>query len=145
PIIRWFASNRKCTDETALATAQLLDAHQVQFETSRPSLLVRVATKGMPRTLAFLCQKKESGDPTEALRAIARRNDTESVRVLLAAGAKPLVGERLTSSLFDAAASGETQSVFEMLKHVSDKQDPKVLAAYSIAEKNGDRKTMQIF
>ena len=138
PIIRWLASGRSgCTDADALEVAKLLDEHGARFDRSTgksgPSLLANLAPRRMPGTLAFLASKRGAGDPTEALRAIARRDDLESVRVLLEAGADPTEGAAMGSALMDAALAGRADSVAEMMKHVNDKQSPKVLAAYEAA------------
>ena len=114
--------------------------HNTGLQTNEPraaSLLVNIASRDMPKTLEYLCQKKEAGDPTQALRAIARRDDVASISVLLTAGADPLAGVALTSALFDAAASGQAASVSEMLKHIDNRPSPKVTAAYEIAKKEG--------
>ena len=52
PIIRWFASNSKCSDSTALATAKLLEHHGASFKTGikGPSLLVNLAPRRLPKT-----------------------------------------------------------------------------------------------
>ena len=143
PILRWLASGRKCTDAGALATAQVLVAHGARFDT--PGLLTNLAPRRLPGTLALLAQQRGTGDPTQALRAIARGDDVASVRVLLEAGADPLAGVALSSALFDATASGRAASVREMLSRVADKQSRKVLAAYEIAKKHGNEEIAQIF
>lgn len=149
PILRWLASNRKCTDATALATAKLLSEGGANFQSldrnSGPSLLVNIAHRRMPQTLAFLIRKKGSGDPTQALRAIARSDDLSSVRALLEAGADPLVGKAKGSALFDASAEGQRELVVAMLAHVQEKQSPKVLAAYEIAKRNGNQEIVRAF
>jgi hypothetical protein len=147
PIIRWLASNQKCTDDTALATLQLLAAHGAKFESKQgsPSFLTGFATRGFAKSLGFLALRKESGNPTDALRAIARRDDLASIRVLLKSGADPLSGVALSSSLMDATFAGHADSVREMLNHVTDKQAEKVLAAYKYAKKTGDDKLTQVF
>ena len=142
PIIRWLASGRSgCTDAAALEVAKVLDEHGARFDRSTgksgPSLLANLAPRRMPRTLAFLASKRGAGDPAEALRAIASRDDLESVRVLLEAGADPTEGAAMGSALMDAALAGRTGSVAEMMKHVKDKQSPKVLAAYEAARRSG--------
>ena len=149
PLATWLASNQRCDDTSALATAMLLSERGVKFETlegeAKPRLLVKVATRGLPLTLEFLCKKQGSGSATEALHAIARGSDIASIRVLLAAGADPLDGPALSSALFDAAAAGRAASVQEMMKHIGDKQSPKVLAAYEIAKKKNYLEVAQIF
>jgi hypothetical protein len=149
PITRWLASNRSgCTDADALEVAKLLDAHGARFDRPvvRPgvSVLVNLAPRRLPKTLAFLASKG-AGDPTEALRAIASRDDLESVRVLLEAGANPAEGLALGSSLMNAASAGRTEAVAEMLKHITDKQSPKVIAAYESARRNGHEPTAEVF
>jgi hypothetical protein len=149
PITRWLASGRSgCTDADALEVAKLLDQHGARFErpAGKPgaSVLVNLAPRRMPMTLAFLASKG-AGNPTEALRAIAARDDLESVKVLLQAGASPIEGVALTSALMNAAAAGRTDSVAEMMKHVTDKQSPKVLAAYEGARRNGHEATAAVF
>lgn len=147
PVIRWLASNTKCDDKSALATAKLLVQHGAAFQSGvkGPSLLVNLAHRGLPNTIEFLCQKGGAGDPTQALRAIARRGDLASVRVLLSAGADPLQGNGLSSSLFDATAENKRESVKEILKFIKNKQAPKVLAAFEMAQKNGNQELAQIF
>ncbi len=149
PILSWLASGRKCDDRTALATATLLEEFGGKFErlegSSKPSLMVNLAARGMPNTLSFLGKKCGSGSSTDALRAISKKNDLASIRALLSAGADPLAGEALTSALFDAAASRQGASLLEMLKHVTDRQSPKVMAAYEIARKKEYREIVQIF
>jgi hypothetical protein len=150
PVIRWLASGRSgCTDANALEVAKLLAEHGARFDRSTgkagPSLLVNLAPRRMPRTLAFLAAKRGAGDPTEALRAIARGDDVESVRVLLEAGASPTEGAAMGSALMDAARAGRTESVAEMMKHVRDKQSPEVLAAYEAARKSGHEPVAEAF
>jgi hypothetical protein len=150
PIIRWLASGRSgCTDADALQVAKVLDEHGATFDRSTgksgPGLLANLAPRRMPRTLAFLASKRGAGDPTEALRAIASRDDLESVRVLLTAGANPTTGAAMGSALMDAALAGRTGSVAEMMKYVKDKQAPKVLAAYEAARRNGHEPTAEAF
>lgn len=140
PVLRWLASGSKCTDASALATAKLLDEHGARFQdlagASNPSLLVNLAPRHLPDTLAFLAGKPGSGDPTQALRAIARSGDLASLRALLATGADPLSGAALSSALFDAAAAGQAESVKEFMLHLKDKRVPKVLAAREVGEKH---------
>jgi hypothetical protein len=149
PILKWLASSTKCDDVAALATAKVLDEHGAKFQSleglSGPSLLVNLAPRKLPTTLAFLSQRSGTGSATAALHAIARGNDLATIGVLLSAGADPLEGDALSSSLFDAAVSGQKQSVSEMLKHIQDKQSPKVLAAYEVAKKNGKQELAQVF
>ena len=149
PISRWLASaGSGCTDANALEVARLLDQHGARFDRSTgksgPSLLVNLAPRRMPRTLVFLASKG-AGDPTEALRAIASRDDLESVRVLLEAGASPTAGAALGSALMDAALAGRTGSIAEMMKHVTDKQSPKVLAACEAARRSGNGPVVEAF
>lgn len=150
PIVRWLASGQSgCTDADALEVAKLLDQHGARFDrpAGRPgaSVLVNLAPRRMPRTLAFLASKRGAGDPTEALRAIAARDDLESVRVLLDAGANPTEGAAMGGALMKAALAGRTESVAEMLKHVTDKQSPKVVAAYEGARRGGHEATAEVF
>ena len=150
PIMRWLASGRSgCTDVDALEVAKLLDEHGARFDRSTgksgPSLLANLAPRRMPRTLAFLASKRGAGNPTEALQAIASRDDLESVRVLLEAGANPTEGAAMGSALMDAALAGRTGSVAEMMKHVKDKQSPKVLAAYEAARRSGHEPAAEAF
>jgi hypothetical protein len=150
PITRWLASGRSgCTDADALEVAKVLDAHGARFDhstgTSGSSLLTNLAPRRMPRTLAFLLSKRGAGDPAQALRAIARGGDFESVRVLLEAGADPTEGAAMGSALMDAALAGQAGSVAEMMKHVKDKQSPKVLAAYKAALRGGHESAAEAF
>lgn len=143
PIIRWLASGRSgCTDANALQVAKMLDEHGARFD---PSLLVNLAPRRMPRTLSFLASKRVAGNPTEALRAIARRDDLDSIRVLLEAGANPTEGAAMGSALMDAALAGRMDSVAEMMKHIQDKQSPKVLAAYEAARKSRHEPAAETF
>jgi hypothetical protein len=148
-ILRWLATNSRCNDSSALATAKALDEHGARFQdlagNSGTSVLTNLAPRHLPKTLEFLSHKPGSGDATQALHAIARSADLESIRVLLAAGADPLAGAALGSSLFDASAAGQTPAVKEMLLHVKEKQSPKVLAAYEIAKKNSFDSVTQAF
>jgi hypothetical protein len=149
-IVRWLASaSSGCTDERALEVAKVLDEHGATFDggtrKSGPSLLTNLAGRRMPRTLAFLASKPGAGNPAEALRAIARRDDVESVQVLLAAGADPIEGAAMGSALMDAALAGRTESVAEMMRHIKDKQSPKVLAAYEGARRNGHEPAAEAF
>src|SRR5258708_8038386 len=150
PIIRWLASGRSgCTDADALEVAKLLDEPGARFERSSgksgPSLLANLAPRRMPRTLAFLASKRGAGDPTEALRAIASRDDLESVRVLLEAGADPTAGAAMGSALMDAALAGRTGSGPAMIKDVKDKQSGKVPAAHPAARRSGHQPAAQAF
>jgi hypothetical protein len=142
PILTWFASAHACHDDSALATAKLLVSHGAKFG---PEILNSVAFRKMPDTLRFFAKKK-LGDPSQALRSIAQKDDIESIRVLLEAGADPLSGSGgMTSSLFDASAKGREDSVAEMLKHVKEKNSPKVIAAYQVADKRGEQKITKLF
>src|SRR5258708_35562423 len=134
PIIRWLASGRSgCTDAHALEVAKLLDEHAARFERSTgkpgPSLLANLAPRRMPRTLAFLASKRGAGDPTEALRAIASRDDLESVRVLLEAGGHPTPGAAVGSALMGAALARRAGAGAGKRKHAHDKQSAHALAA----------------
>jgi hypothetical protein len=147
PLLKWLASNQRCTDATALATAKLLDEHGAHWAElpTNPSLLSGLAHKKFSETLAFLAGKKAGGDPTAALHASARTADLATVQALLAAGADPLEGVALSSALFDAAAEGRDELVREMLLHVKDKQAEKVVSAYRYAEKSGNTKVAAAF
>jgi len=150
PITRWLASGTSgCTDARALEVAKLLDQNGARFDLSAgksgPSLLTNLAPRRMPMTLAFLALKRGTGDPTEALRAVASRDDLASVRVLLEAGANPTEGVAMGSALMDAALAGRAGSVAEMMKHVKDKQSANVLAAYEAARRSAKGPTAQAF
>jgi hypothetical protein len=139
PVLRWLASGRKCTDDDALAVAKLLDAHGARFKLPAekgPGLLTNLASRHLPRTLAFLAERA-AGDPSAALRAIAKGDDVESERVLLEAGADPTEGPALSCALLDATLAGRAGPVAEMLKHVKDPRSPKVVAAAGAARKKG--------
>jgi len=147
PIVGWVASNQRCTDDTALATLKVLAEHGARFEYHLGStdFLTMFANRRLPNALAFLVTKKESGDPSQALHAISRSGDLSSMRVLLNAGADPLVGVALSSALFDAVSEGHADEVREMLVHIKDKQVEKVFSAYKFAKKKGDEKVAQVF
>jgi hypothetical protein len=150
PPVQFLAAGRGgCSDADALEVAKLLDAHGVRFGRpagkTGPSLLVNLAPRHLPRTLAFLASKPEAGDPTEALRAIARRDDLESVRALLAAGGDPTVGVASSSALLDAVLADRAECVVEMLKRVHDLQSPKVLAAFHAASKGANPQLVAAF
>ena len=149
PILRWLASSASgCSDASALEVTKLLDEHGARFEYSAgksgPSLLVNLAARRLPRTLAFLASKHGTGDPTQALRAIATR-DLESVRVLLEAGADPTDGAARGSALMDAALANRPDLVAEMMKHVEDTRSPKVLAASEAAMRRGNGPVVEAF
>jgi hypothetical protein len=148
--VQFLAAGRGgCTDADALEVAKLLDAHGARFDraagTRGPSLLLNLAPRRLPRTLAFLAAKRGAGDPTQALRAIATRDDLESVRALLDAGADPTEGIAKRSALMDAALAGRAESVAEMLKRVRDPRSPKVLAAYEAAMQQGNPRVLEAF
>jgi len=136
PVVGWLAAGMHCSDGDALAVAKLLDAHGATFDA--PRLLANLAPRRLPKTLAFVATKHGAGDPTEALRAIARSEDLESIRALLDAGADPTDGVAKSSALLDATLEAHAAVVAEMLKHVSDKQSPKVLAAADAAARRKD-------
>ena len=141
--VSWLASGRSCSDDDALAVAKLLESHGSKFEA--PRLLVNLAPRRLPKTLAFLAAKHGTGDPTAALHAIARDGDLDSIRVLLDAGADPTDGVAKSSALMDATFGRHADAVAEMLKHVSAKQSPKVLAAWDAAVRENDADVMHAF
>jgi ankyrin repeat protein len=149
PVSRWLGTKQGVSDENVAQVAALLVEHHCSFASGGASggvdVVVNLAPRKMPRTLAFLASKKVPGDYTGALKGIARGEDTASITVLLGAGADPLAGDALSSALFDAAAAGRTASVVAMLGSVSDKGAAKVLAAYQISVRAGHRETAQAF
>ena len=149
PVSSWLGTRPGVSDENVLAVATLLVEHHCSFASGGASgavdVVVNLAPRKMPRTLAFLVSKKVPGDYTRALKAIARGEDTESMKALLGAGADPLAGDALSSALLDAAAAGRTSSVTLMLGSVSDKSAAKVLAAYQASVRAGHHDTAQAF
>ena len=137
PIGHWLGSGRGYTDEDLLLVAQLLAEHQCTFEEPATSkgvdVVANLASRHVPKTLAFLASRRVSADYTKALRAVARADDLESIKVLLDAGADVLAGDALSSALMDAAAAGRAPTVTLMLSHVTDLTSPKVAAAYRAA------------
>jgi len=146
-LVRWLGSGQGVKDDDVLAVAVLLDAHHASFgpEAGAIDLLTNLAPRSLPKTLAFLAQKRVGWDYDKALTSIARRGDVASVEVLLGAGADPLSGPSRGSSLMDAASAGRTATVAAMLKVVRDKASPKVLAAYQLAVARGQTDTAQAF
>ena len=146
---RWLGSGQRFTDDDLLEVARLLDEHGCKFETKGPrasvDLITNLAPRGLPKTLAFLASKHVAGDYTRALGAVAKRDDVDSVDVLLRAGADPTAGVASSSALMDAALAGKVASVAAMLRHVRDKDDPKVLAAYRAAVQAGHADTARAF
>ncbi len=149
PVVQWLGSGRLYTDDDLLQVTQLLERHQCKFEAGRSpqsiDLMTNLAPRRVPKTLTFLATKPLGKDPSRALKAIARGDDALSVKVLLEAGADPLAGVAMTGALLDAARAGQTPSVNAMLQRVKNKDDPKVLAAYQAALRQGHRDTAQAF
>ena len=143
PIVRWLGSGQRFTDGDLLEVATLLDRHQCRFDGANASkpvdLILNLAGRKVPRTLAFLASKHIPGDYDHALRAIARSDDLASMKVLLDAGAAP------APALRDAASAGRTAAVALMLTYVKDRNSPQVVAAYLSAIHAGHADTAQAF
>jgi hypothetical protein len=143
PIVRWLGSGQRFTDGELLEVATLLDRHHCRFDggdAARPvDLIVHLAPRKVPRTLAFLASKRVRGDYDRALKGIARGEDVASMKVLLDAGAVP------EPALRDAASAGRTGAVALMLTYVKEKSSAAVLAAYEGAIRAGHPDTAQAF
>ncbi|MBI3542480.1 MAG: hypothetical protein HY075_04300, partial [Deltaproteobacteria bacterium] len=130
------------SDDALLQAAKLLDQYHCDFD---GGLIVNLAPRRLPKTLAFLASKKIAADLDLALKSVVRGDDLETIQVLLDAGADPLAGVALSSALSDAAWAGRTASVSAMLKAVKDKAAPKVITAYEGALRKGFAETAQAF
>lgn len=148
-VVHWLGSRPRVKDDDVLAVATLLDRHRCAFKDGgapgSANVIVNLAPRRLPKTLAFLASKGIASDYSPALRAIARSDDVESIGVLLKAGADPLAGAARGSALADAALAGRTTSAALMLKYVKDMSDAKVLAAYEGALRTGHAETAQAF
>jgi hypothetical protein len=94
PIVHWLGSGRGYSDDDLLQVAQLLKEHGCRFEDDSaklPDVLTNLAPRHVPKTLAFLATQPVGKNASQALKAIARSNDAESIQVLLKAGADPSV------------------------------------------------------
>jgi hypothetical protein len=148
PLASWLGSGQKLVDDELLSVASLLEQHHCRFDDRGDHrgapLLVNLAHRRVPKTLAFIASRKKP-DCDGALPAIARDDDLDSVRVLLECGADPLAAHAgLSSALSSAVAAGRARSVTEMLQHVKDLADPRVAAAYRVM-KQGDTDTARAF
>jgi hypothetical protein len=149
PVLLGLAAGQKgCLDQDALEVAKLLDTRGARFDLpgrrAGAPLLVGLARKHLPRTLAFLASKGAPG-ATQALRAIVRGDDLESMRALLEARADPLEGVLNSSALMDAALANRAEAVQELLTHVQDKHAPKVRAAYEASLRRGSTEVVAVF
>jgi hypothetical protein len=143
PIVRWLGSGQRFTDDDLLGVVRLLDEHHCSFEgglASKPvDLILHLSGRRVPRTLGYLASKHIRGDYDRALRAIARSDDAESMKVLLDAGATP------EAALREAAWAGRTAAVALMLRYVHDRRSPQIIAAYESAIRAGHPDTAQAF
>jgi ankyrin repeat protein len=146
PIVRWLGSGQRLSDDALLEVAKLLELHHCTFEdgSAQPGLLLNLAPRRLPKTLAFIASKRGPGELTRALEAMARSDDLDSINVLLDAGADPLASGR-GSALAEAARAGRTPAVTAMLKHVADKGSAPVLVAYDGALRLGHADTARAF